>query len=198
MVPVIKVTADLARRGEGGGELETLPPQRRRRQHAGLKRRGSCHLVGALRDHRLEPLEVGAVFELEASASKGIDAGEVELRGSHRLDVVAIRAVVDGCPTQLWIVYAGDHRHRRLWNLLVQLAQQPVAGLVGQADVHEHERIVDSLETQPGFRAGEGDVGVEAAAAQRPRHRLRQRLLVLDDQEPLPITSVSRVHCPGV
>jgi hypothetical protein len=80
----------------------------------------------------------------------------------------------------------------------VQLAQQPVARLVGQADIHEHERVVDCPETLPGFRAGERYVGFEATAAQGPGHCLRKRLLVLDDQQPLAVTSVSGVHCRGV
>ncbi len=104
--------------------------------------------------------------------------------------------MVDGGPAQLRVVDARDHHDRRRRDLLVQLAQEPVAGLVGKADVHEHERVVDLSETLPGLRAGERDVGFESAAAQRARHRLRQRLLVFDDQEPLPVASIPAVHRP--
>ncbi len=196
LIPVVEVAADLARGGEVGSDLEPLTLQRRRRQHAGLQRRGPRHLVGTLRDHRLEPFEIGTVFELEAAAPERVDAGQVQLGGSDRLHVVAVRSVVDGGPAQLRVVDARDHHDRRLRDLFVQLAQQPVAGLVGQADVHEHERVVELPETLSGLRAGEGNVGFEAAAAQCAGHRLRQRLFVLDDQEPLPVTSVPGVHRP--
>ena len=66
----------------------------------------------------------------------------------------------------------------------MQLGQQPVTGLVGQPDVQEHKRVIDRSESLAGLRAGIGDVGVETPAAEHAGHRLRQRRLVFDDQQP--------------
>jgi anti-anti-sigma factor len=71
----------------------------------------------------------------------------------------------------------------------VQLAEQPITGLVRQPDVHQHERVVKSPESLPGLRAGERHVGFESAASQRAGHRLGQGLFIFDDEESLPPTA---------
>ena len=168
-----------------GRNLEPVLTVRRSRHHPRLELGRAPHLLGPLRDHALETGDARAVLHLQAAAAQVVDHQQVELRRADRLDVVGVRAMLEGRRPELRVVDSRDHDHRRVRPDRPQLLEQLVTRLVGQANVEQRDRVLLALHQLARLGPAEGHVAIESAALQRPGHDPRQRLLVVDHEHPL-------------
>ena len=124
------------------------------------------------------------IAEIEPAHHRGAEIARVD--GPHgqrrELDREHSPEVLECGLSQLGIVDARDHHHGCIGPLGAKLAEQPVTGLIGKLDVEQGQRVVVFLDVIPRLCTRERDVGIEPATAERALHRLREGLLIVDDE----------------
>ena len=144
------------------------------------------HDLEAAEAHRLQPLGVAL-----GAAQHGADAGD-HLGRAERLDHVVVGAQLEAHDAVELAAAGGEHDHGHVV-LALQLAAHVAAVAVGQVQVQQHQVGLDPVGQLQRLGGRGGGHRLEALARQRLGERLRDRQLVLHEQDPRALAHAANV-----